>query len=262
MISLLNYQRKTEKTAKSVDEAKALALAELGITENEAIIEVLEEGSKGFLGLGAKDAKVRVTAIDVEKAPKAGKTVSSVSSADPAKDFLSGVFEAMGLDVAITTKKEDNSLLVEMEGDRMGLVIGKHGDTLDALQYLTSLVVNRHSDERVRVILDTENYRAKRQETLLALASRLADKVARTGKKHTLEPMNPYERRIIHSSLQGNEAVTTFSVGEEPYRKVVIAPKNAPAHRPHISSRIASEYRQQNHNKHKSFDEFLENNED
>ena len=129
--------------------------------------------------------------------------------------------------------------------------------------------MNRESDDRVRVILDTENYREKRQAALLALSSRLADKVTRTGKKHTLEPMNPYERRIIHSSLQGNDAVTTFSIGEEPYRKVVIAPKDytpkakasAPAARPHISSRIAAEYRQQNHNKHKSFDEFLESTE-
>ena len=166
----------------------------------------------------------------------------------------------MGLEVSLTSTSDNESLTIEMEGDRMGLVIGKHGDTLDALQYLTSLVVNKESEESVRVILDTENYREKRQAALLSLASRLADKVARTGKKHTLEPMNPYERRIIHSSLQGNENVTTFSIGEEPYRKVVIAPKTA--QRPHISARMASEYRPQNHNKHMSFDEFLENNED
>lgn len=242
---MLKYLKKTEKTAKSVDEAKALALAELGISEDEAIIEVLDEGTKGFLGLGSKEAKVSVQAID--------------SNSIVAKSFLSQVFEAMGLEVSLTSTFDNESLTVEMEGDRMGLVIGKHGDTLDALQYLTSLVVNKESEERVRVILDTENYREKRQAALLSLATRLADKVARTGKKHTLEPMNPYERRIIHSSLQGNDDVTTFSVGEEPYRKVVIAPKTA--QRPHISSRVASEYRQQNHNKHKSFDEFLENNE-
>ncbi len=243
---MLSYLKKTEKTAKSVDEAKALALAELGIAEEDAIIEVLDEGTKGFLGLGSKGARVSVEAID--------------GNAAVAKGFLSQIFGAMGLEVSITATSDAESLTVEMEGDRMGLVIGKHGDTLDALQYLTSLVVNRESDDRVRVILDTENYREKRQATLLSLASRLADKVARTGKKHTLEPMNPYERRIIHSSLQANDNVTTFSVGEEPYRKVVIAPKVA--QRPHISSRVAAEYRQQNHNKHKSFDEFLENNED
>ena len=254
MISLLKYLTKTEKEAKSVDEAKALALLELGIDEDEAEIEILDEGSKGFLGIGSKGARVKAVAKDKDAAI--------------AKHFLSDVFGAMGLDVTVKAKSGAESLDVEMEGDRMGLVIGKHGDTLDALQYLTSLVVNRESDERVRVILDTENYREKRHATLLSLSARLADKVARTGKKHTLEPMNPYERRIIHSSLQGNDAVTTFSIGEEPYRKVVIAPKNytpkttaSVPSRPHISSRIAAEYRQQNHNKHKSFDEFLESTE-
>lgn len=250
---MLKYQKRTEKEAKSVDEAKALALKELGVTEDEAEIEILDEGSKGFLGIGSNPAKVAATAVD--------------GNAAIAKHFLSDIFDAMGLEVSISAKSGKESLDVEMEGARMGLVIGKHGDTLDALQYLTSLVVNRDSDDRVRVILDTENYREKRQAALLALSSRLADKVSRTGKKHTLEPMNPYERRIIHSSLQGNEDVTTFSIGEEPYRKVVIAPKNytpkasAPVSRPHISSRIAAEYRQQNHNKHKSFDEFLESTE-
>ena len=254
MISLLKYLAKTEKEAKSVDEAKALALLELGIDEDEAEIEVLDEGTKGFFGIGSKGARVKAVAKDKDAAI--------------AKHFLSDIFDAMGLEVTVKAKSGADSLDVEMEGARMGLVIGKHGDTLDALQYLTSLVVNRESDERVRVILDTENYREKRHATLLALSSRLADKVAKSGKKHTLEPMNPYERRIIHSSLQGNDAVTTFSIGEEPYRKVVIAPKNytpkttasAPS-RPHISSRIAAEYRQQNHNKHKSFDEFLESTE-
>ena len=244
---MLKYLLKTEKTAKSVDEAKALALLELGIeNEEDAEIEVLDEGTKGFLGLGSKGAKVSASVKD--------------TNAAVAKGFLTQVFEAMGIEAEVGAKTGEESLDVEISGERMGLVIGKRGDTLDALQYLTSLVVNHESDDRVRVILDTENYREKR----------LAEKVARTGKKHTLEPMNPYERRIIHANLQGNEDVTTFSIGEEPYRKLVIAPKNAPSHthtpapapRPHISSKIAAEYRQQNHNKHKSFDEFLESMED
>lgn len=247
---MLNYQKRIEKTAKSIDEAKNLALLELGIAEEDAEIEILDEATKGFLGLGSKDARVAVTAKD--------------ENAVIAKTFLSGIFDAMGMEVAIKAKTGDESLNVEMSGDHMGIVIGKRGDTLDALQYLTSLVVNHESDDRVRVILDTENYREKRHEALLALAKRLADKVYKSGRKYTLEPMNPYERRIIHSSLQANENVTTFSVGEEPYRKVVIAPKNsAPSQRPHISSKVASEYRQHNYNKHKSFDDFLsENTED
>ena len=244
---MLQYQIKTEKTAKNVEEAKSLALSALGISEDDAVIEIVDEGTKGFLGLGSK-----------------GVTVSA-SAKNPApiiaKEFLSQVFDAMGLDVEISTKTDDDTLLAEMSGAHMGLVIGKRGDTLDALQYLTSLVVNREVSERIRVTLDTENYREKRQAALTALANRLADKVVRTGKKHTLEPMNPYERRIIHSCLQGNDEVITFSIDEEPRRKVVIAPKNAkPKSVPHISAHVASEYRQQNHNKAKSYDEFLAEN--
>lgn len=251
---LLQYLTKTEKTAKSVDEAKKLALDELGIDEKDAIINVIDEGSKGFLGLGSKGARVSAEAVD--------------ANAIIAKTFLSQIFSAMNMEVQIDAKTGPDSLDVEMSGEHMGLVIGKRGDTLDALQYLTSLVVNHESEDRVRVILDTENYREKRRSALLALSERLADKVARSGKKYTLEPMNPYERRIIHSSLQSNSEVTTFSIGEEPYRKVVIAPKNAPhtsganSRPPRISYNTA-EYRQHNHNKHKNFDEFLsENTED
>lgn len=243
---MLSYLTKTEKTAKSVDEAKQLALAELGINEDDAVITVLEEGTKGFLGILSKGARVSAEVKDV--------------NAVVAKTFLSQVFDSMGLDVNITAKSDSESLNVNMAGDNMGVIIGKRGDTLDALQYLTSLVVNHESEDRIRVILDTENYREKRHSALIALANRLADKVARTGRKYTLEPMNPYERRIIHSCLQANDEVTTFSVGEDPYRKIVIAPKTVS--RPHYSYNV-SEYRQHNHNKHKNFDEFLsENTED
>lgn len=256
MILLLKYLTKTEKTARSADEAKAAALAELGISEDEAVITVLDEGSKGFLGIGSKEARVSAEAKDV--------------NAVIVKTFLSQVFDAMNLDVDITAKSGSEELNVEMSGDRMGIVIGKRGDTLDALQYLSSLVVNRISEEKVRVILDTENYREKRHASLLALSKRLADKVAHSGKKYTLEPMNPYERRIIHSALQSNDEVTTFSIGEEPYRKVVIAPQGytprsrapkQPAYREPAHKRLpkisTAEYRQQNHNKYENFDEFL-----
>ena len=246
---MLQYQTKTEKTAKSEEEAKALALSELGIAEEDAIITVTDEGSKGFLGIGSKGVTVSAEAKDVP--------------AVIAKTFLSQVFDAMGLDVEISAKTDDEALSAEMSGEHMGLVIGKRGDTLDALQYLTSLVVNHETDERIRVILDTENYRNKRHTALVSLANRLAAKVARTGKKHTLEPMNPYERRIIHSCLQANPDVTTFSIDEEPRRRVVIAPKNAVPHTaptPHIPAHIAAEYRQQNHNKAKNYDEFLAEN--
>lgn len=246
---MLRYLTKTEKTAKSAEDAKALALSELGLSEEDAIITVTDEGSKGFLGLGSKGVTVSAEAKD--------------APAIVAKTFLSQVFDAMGLDVEISAKTSDDTLLAEMSGSHMGLVIGKRGDTLDALQYLTTLVVNHETEDRLRVILDTENYREKRHASLVALANRLADKVVRTGKKHTLEPMNPYERRIIHSCLQSNSEITTFSIDEEPRRRVVIAPKNAKQYTssvPHISSHIAAEYRQQNHNKAKNYDEFLAEN--
>ena len=246
----------TEKRAKSVEEAISEALNELGIKESEAEIEVVQAPSKGLFGIGAKEAVVKVSvkeakAQTTEKAveepekveevkvvkeekkaaePKKEKSAdlvyNSESPAENAKNFITDVLKAMGLEVSVSAAMEEDIIKINLEGDNMGIVIGKRGDTLDSLQYLTSLVVNRNSDDYIKVSIDTENYREKRSEALIVLSDRLAAKVARTGKKFALEPMNPYERRIIHSNLQDNEDVTTFSVGQEPYRKVVIAPKN------------------------------------
>ena len=241
----------TEKKAKSIDEAVELALTELGIEKENAEIEIVQEPSKGFLGIGAKDGIVKVTAKEAEKKQKADKPAKAVkaekaekapakpkkvktsggvynsdSPAENAKNFIKDVLNAMGLEVEVTAELKEDIVEVNLEGDNMGVVIGKRGDTLDSLQYLTSLVVNQKSEDYIKISIDTENYREKREEVLCALANRLAAKVARTGKKFALEPMNPYERRIIHSNLQDNEDVTTFSIGQEPYRKVVIAPKN------------------------------------
>lgn len=244
----------TEQSAKSVNEAVELALKELDATRDNVEIEVIDEGSKGFLGIGARDAKVRVTlksavkpANKAEKpAKKTGdeekknpnkRAISYTEAAETAAKFLDGIFKAMNLEVQVDAKTEEDSVEIELSGDNMGIVIGKRGDTLDSLQYLTSLVVNRESEDYIKVSIDTENYREKRTEALISLSNRLADKVARTGKKFTLEPMNPYERRVIHSNLQDNEEVTTFSIGSEPYRKVVIAPKNAKPYRKNNSRR-------------------------
>lgn len=209
---MLKFPKKTEKTAKSIDEAKELILSELGLSEDEVKFTVVEEGTKGFLGLGAKEAVVEAEVNDV------------ISSA--AKKFLNNLFATMNLDIDVKTDLDDNMLNIELIGENLGIVIGKRGDTLDSIQYLTSLVVNRMTDDYIKVTIDAENYRQKRHDSLIALSERLAQKVAKTGRKHTLEPMNPYERRIIHANLQSNDKVTTFSVGEEPYRKVVISPKN------------------------------------
>ena len=201
-----------EKSAKTKEEAIALALEELGIDESEATIEVIEEGSKGFLGIGSKDAVVKVTA-------------NTVDSSKRAQDFLSKIFELTGEDVQVEAVPDGDTLKVNLSGPDMGIVIGKRGETLDALQHLTSLVVNRGDSDFMKVSLDAENYREKRNEALESLAHKLANKVMRTRRNTTLEPMNAYERRIIHSALQDHESVTTYSVGQGINRKVVIALK-------------------------------------
>ena len=201
-----------QKTGKTVDEAVALALGELGITKDEAEIEVIEEGSRGFFGMfGAKDAVVKVKKkFDPERT---------------AKNFLKEMFIAMGLIVNVETKLKDRQLEIKISGDDMGIIIGKRGQTLDAVQYLVNLVVNKGTAPYISVTLDTENYRERRKETLETLAFNLAKKVKHTGKNVVLEPMNPYERRIIHSALQNDRYVTTYSEGDEPYRNVVITLK-------------------------------------
>ncbi len=210
---LSTQSKRTEKTAKTVDEAIELALAELGATRSQVEIDILDEGSKGLFGiLGGKDARVIVTKKD---APE-----------DKAVAFLSELFLSMGIRVQIDAKMDGDNLYIDLSGNDMGIVIGKRGDTLDSIQYLTSLVVNNSKGSYIKVTIDTENYREKRKEALEALAQRIAAKVERTGKRHTFEPMNPYERRIIHSTLQANEKVTTYSIGEDPNRKIVVVLKD------------------------------------
>jgi spoIIIJ-associated protein len=198
-----------EKTAKTVEEAVELALEELNATEDQVEIEVIDEGSKSFLGImKPKEAKVRVTLFDY--------------STEIAKDFLGDLFERMGIDASFDIREEDDRLNINISSDKSGIIIGRRGETLDSLQFLTSLVVNRNNTTYKKIILDTEDYRAKRETTLKKLAERLAYKVEKSGKSMSLEPMNPYERRIIHSTLQKNNKVKTFSVGEDPNRRVVI----------------------------------------
>lgn len=204
-----------EFTGKSVDDALTNATVELGVTSDQIKYEVVEEGSNGFLGIGSKDAVIKVV-ISSNENPE---TV--------AKNFLNEVFEAMQLEVNVTIKfnEVDNTLDIDLAGPEMGVLIGKRGQTLDSLQYLTNLAVNRSADSYTRVKIDTEDYRRRRKETLENLAKNMANKVKRTRKPVHLEAMNPYERRIIHSALQNNQYVTTHSEGEEPYRYVVITLK-------------------------------------
>ncbi len=217
-----------EKSAKTKEEAIKLALEELGASEDEVQIEVVEEGSKGFLGIGSKDAVVKVTKSDVEKAAPiaaAKKGIDAETAEKRAEDFLGKIFELTSEEVHVDAKVDGEVLKVDLSGPDMGIVIGKRGETLDALQHLTSLVVNRGDSDFLKVSLDAENYREKRNEALESLAHKLANKVVRTGRNTTLEPMNAYERRIIHAALQDHEEVTTYSVGQGVNRKVVIALK-------------------------------------
>ena len=200
-------------SAKTVDDAITEACQKFTVTSDKLDYVVVEEGSSGFLGIGAKPAVIRA------------KVKSSV--ADKAKDFLRDVFDAMDLTVVIDVKydEEDRDIDIDLSGDEMGVLIGKRGQTLDSLQYLVSLVVNKDVEEYIRVKVDTENYRKRRKETLENLAKNIAYKVKRTKRPVSLEPMNPYERRIIHSALQGDKYVTTHSEGDEPYRRVVVTLK-------------------------------------
>ncbi|WP_297963110.1 RNA-binding cell elongation regulator Jag/EloR [uncultured Anaerovibrio sp.] len=200
-----------EKTGKTVDEAKQAAILELGV--DPALVEFVKvvEPTKGFLGLlGGKPARVRAV-------------VRELSPIEKAEKFLGDIFKAMKLDIEIEKRESEDGTVFNLIGDNLGILIGKHGQTLDSLQYLSNLAANRGLiDNKVRVIIDIENYRSRREDTLRRLAMRLADKVRRTGERIVLEPMNRHERKIIHMALQDNYRVSTYSSGDEPYRKVVI----------------------------------------
>ena len=202
-----------EISAKNVDDAITQATVQLGITSDQLEYEVLDKGSTGFLGIGSKNAVI--------KAPK------KFSIDENVVEFLSSIFDAMKMEVEIlvAVNEEEHIIEVELKGDDMGILIGKRGQTLDSLQYLTNLAINKHSDEYYKVKIDTEDYRKRRKETLENLAKNIAYKVKRTKRPVSLEPMNPFERRIIHSALQNDRYVTTHSEGDEPYRHVVVTLK-------------------------------------
>ncbi|MGL4798185.1 MAG: RNA-binding cell elongation regulator Jag/EloR [Cellulosilyticaceae bacterium] len=243
-----------EKTGRNLDSAITDALIELGATRDEVTIEVLEKGSKGFLGLGAKNARVRVTVKEesdeieevvapeeevvipqpepkaevkeVVPAPQkeAKRPVDVEAGTQKAIEFLTKVLKEMNVDAAFTSKSEGDKVYIDISGEKMGIVIGKRGETLDSLQYLTNIVVNKSNENYIKIMLDTENYRERREETLQKVALKYAKKASQLRRPVTLEPMNPYDRRIIHSVLQNSKSVKTHSEGREPFRKVVITP--------------------------------------
>lgn len=203
-----------EVTAKTVNDAITEACQKLVVTSDKLDYIVVEEGSSGFLGIGSKPAVIKAR-------------VKCSSIPERAKKFLNEVFNAMNMVVTLDVKydEENKNLNIDLSGDEMGILIGKRGQTLDSLQYLVSLVVNKDSEEYIRVKVDTEDYRKRRKETLENLAKNIAYKVKRTKRSVSLEPMNPYERRVIHSALQNDRYVTTHSEGEEPFRRVVVTLK-------------------------------------
>ena len=248
----------SEFKGKTVEEAITAASVSLGVASTDIVYEVIDKGSSGFLGIGAKQAVIKAkkkddddvtvsSAIVENSADNSKKEVNSSKTEEDISDktaktqtekvvenkdeiikntytYLDELFKAMKIETKVTIDFDDsnNNMNINLEGPEMGILIGKRGQTLDSLQYLISLFVNMESKAYIRVKLDTENYRARRKETLENLAKNIAIKVKRSRRSVTLEPMNPYERRIIHSALQNDKYVATRSEGEEPYRKVVV----------------------------------------
>ena len=254
-----------EKSGKTEDEALAAALKELGLERDDVSVEIVERAKSGFLGIGASPAVIRVEyevpdepeikaetkpePVREAKAPRAEKAPKAAEApAEPAaprytegvkaetESFLRGLLERMGVKAEITISDRDNGgLLVELSGPGMGAVIGRRGETLDAIQHLTNYAVNRGSEKRCHISVDAESYRAKREESLVRLAEKMAAKVVKYKRSMALEPMNSYERHVIHTALQNFEGVSTSSTGTEPNRRVVVSyerPQRQPDNRP------------------------------
>jgi len=205
-------RKSLESSGKSVEEAVENALRELSVNREDVEVEVLEESVKGLFGiLGTRPARVRVTVKE--------------KLADRVISLLRDITAEMGVHPDFTVEEDDEEIKVTLTGRNMGVLIGRRGETLNSLQYLVSLAANRNQEQRRKIMLDVEGYRRKREETLQNLAVKLADKARRRGRSVVLEPMNPQERRVIHTTLRGRDDIYTFSEGEEPFRKIVIAPR-------------------------------------
>ena len=227
-----------ETTGRTEDEAIAAALKELGLERDDVSVTVVERAKSGFLGIGASPAVVRAEyeapdEPEVEAEPAPVEAEAPVKAAEkPADDgefadiraFLTGLLERMGVKANIEISRRDGkSIAVNLSGANMGAVIGRRGETLDAIQHLTNYAINRGQNKRVRINVDAESYRLKREQALQRLAQKVADKVTRYRRNITLEPMNAYERHVIHAALQDHPDVTTFSTGTEPNRRIVVA---------------------------------------
>ncbi len=226
-------EKSVTKTAKTVEEAIALAIEELGISEDDAVVEIIDEGaSGGFLGLGKKQATVKVSSPDSEEEEEAvyygddeafeGDAVSE--SEDQAVSFVAEILSGIGIHGKLDSYREGETIFIRVTGQDCGAAIGRHGETLDAISYLTSLVANKYSEEHIRVSLDIGGYKKRREAMLISMAQKAASRAVRSGRPVPLEAMNPAERRIVHSALQTFSGISTHSEGEEPDRKVIVVP--------------------------------------
>lgn len=240
-----------EKTARTEEEAIAAALAELGMDRDDVSVEIVERAKSGFLGIGASPAVIRVSyevadepVVKEEPAAPAAKPAQPEAVQDENPDyaairqFLTGLLERMGVKAQMEISPRDNGgVNVNLSGNGMGAIIGRRGETLDAIQHLTNYVVNRGSEKHLHISVDAENYRSKREESLTRLAEKMAEKAIKYKRSMALEPMNSYERHVIHTALQNYEGVTTSSTGVEPNRRVVVSyvkpeqPSNKPQSR-------------------------------
>lgn len=233
-------EKSVVKTGATVDEAIEAALTELGCTKEQATIEVIEEGTEGgFLGLGRKDAQVKVTVNAEDAAPSEiteaddtyygddenfeGDAVSEAE--DAAANFVAEVLSGIGIHGNMDSYREDDTIFISVTGSDCGAAIGRHGETLEAISYMTNLIANKHSEQRVHVYLDVGGYRKHREQVIKGLADKAVSRVRRSGRKVTMEAMSPAERRIVHSYLQDVNGVTTHSEGVEPNRCVVVTPE-------------------------------------
>ena len=225
--------KSVETEGKTVEEAINKACEELKVSREGLEIEVLTNGSSGFLGLGAKNAQIRATVKEAAPAAGAGAGLPADASnqvaAETARKTLVDILKLLGMEAGVQLTEEPERIVLTIEGDGSGLLIGRKGQTLDALEYLINKIVHKGAEDKKRIVVDTENYRSRREESLVQLAQRLGDKAKRLGRPVTISPMSAHDRRIIHLALEEDKSLRTRSMGTGLYRKIVISPEKKPS---------------------------------
>jgi len=221
--------KSVETEAKTTEEAIHKACQELGVSREDLEVEVLSNGSSGFLGLGAKNAKIRATVKEKSVPPssevRSPRAISDPQAAETAKKTLQDLLRLLEMEATVDLQEDSERILLDIKGDGSGLLIGRKGQTLDALEYLINKIVHKDAEDKKRIVVDTENYRLRREDSLVQLAQRLAEKAKRLGRPVTISPMSAHDRRIIHLALQDDKTLRTWSTGSGLYRKVIISPE-------------------------------------